>query len=56
MANGFDFAIMDPLDKDIMAVLKTVEMIVGNDSFCMNFLQSVRAGDIKAWNKINKSK
>ena len=48
MVNGFDSAIMDPLDKDIMAVLKTGEMIAGNDSFCMNFLKSVRAGEIKA--------
>jgi len=48
MAKGFDSAIMDPLDKDIMAVLKTGEMIIGNDNFCMNFLKAVRAGEIKA--------
>ena len=48
MVNGFDSAIMDPLDKDIMAFLKTGEMIVGNDSYCMNFLKAVRAGEIKA--------
>ena len=48
MANGFDSAIMDPLDKDIMAVLKTGEMITGNDNFSMNFLKAVRAGEIKA--------
>ena len=48
MANGFDSAIMDPLDKDIMAVLKTGEMLAGHDNYCMNFLKSVRAGEIKA--------
>ena len=48
MANGFDSAIMDPLDKDIMAALKTGEMIAGNDDFCMNFIKSVRSGEIKA--------
>ena len=48
MAKGFDSAIMDPLDKDIMVVLKTGEMLTGNDDYCMNFLKAVRAGDIKA--------
>ncbi|MCF6246501.1 MAG: dihydropteroate synthase [Desulfobacula sp.] len=48
MANGFDSAIMDPLDKDIMAALKTGEMLAGHDDYCMNFLKSVRAGDIEA--------
>jgi len=39
---------MDPLDKDIMAALKTGEMITGQDGFCMNFLKGVRSGAIKA--------
>lgn len=48
MAIGFDSAIMDPLDAELMAVLKTSEMLKGNDNFCMNYLKAVRAGDIKA--------
>lgn len=48
MAGGLDSAILDPMDQEIMAVLKTGEMIAGNDSFCMNFLKSVRADEIKA--------
>ncbi len=48
MAHGFDAAIMDPLDRDIMAVLRTSEMLKGEDNFCMNYLKAVRAGDIKA--------
>lgn len=48
MANGFDSAIMDPLDKDLMAALKTGEMISGQDSFCMNFLKAARSGAIKS--------
>lgn len=48
MAIGFDSAIMDPLDPDLMAILKTCEMIRGNDKFCMNYLKEVRAGRIKA--------
>lgn len=48
MANGFDSAIMDPLDKDIMALLKTGTMINGQDDYCMNFLKAVRAGEIES--------
>ncbi len=47
-AHGFDSAIMDPFDKEIMAVLKTGEMLKGNDNFCMNFLKNVRAGNIES--------
>jgi len=48
MAHGFDSAIMDPFDKDIMAVLKTGEMLKGHDNFCMNYLKAVRAGEIES--------
>ncbi len=48
MAHGFDSAIMDPLDKDIMAVLKTGEMLKGNDDYCMNYLKAIRSGDIES--------
>ncbi|MBI9087831.1 MAG: dihydropteroate synthase [Desulfobacterium sp.] len=48
MKQGFDSAIMDPLDNEIMAVVKTADMLKGNDNFCMNFLKGVRAGTIKA--------
>jgi len=48
MANGYDSAIMDPLDKDIMALTRTSDMLAGNDRFCMNYLKAVRAGSIVA--------
>ena len=48
MAHGFDSAIMDPLDKEIMALLKTGEMLKGHDDFCMNYLKAVRSGDIES--------
>lgn len=48
MAHGFNSAIMDPLDKEIMAVLKTGEMLKGHDNFCMNYLKAVRSGDIES--------
>ena len=44
IANGFDSAIMDPLDKDIMALKATADMLAGNDNFCMNFIKGVRSG------------
>ncbi len=46
MAAGMDSAIMDPLDGKIMAVIKTADMLLGNDHFCMNFLKGVRAEKI----------
>lgn len=48
MASGFDSAIMDPLDKDIMALTRTSDMLAGNDRYCMNYLKAVRAGKIVA--------
>jgi len=39
-------AIIDPIDDKIMAVLKTTEMLMGNDEYCTNYLKGVRAGQI----------
>jgi len=47
MEAGMDSAIIDPLDTDIMATIRTADMLLGNDEFCMNFLKSVRSGIIK---------
>ena len=48
IAHGYDSAIMDPLDKDIMALMKTADMLAGNDNYCMRYIKSVRAGSIVA--------
>lgn len=48
MAAGMDSAIIDPLDTKIMAAIKTADMLLGQDNFCMNFLKGVRAGAITA--------
>ena len=48
IAHGYDSAIMDPLDKDIMALMNTAEMIKGNDDYCMKYIKAVRAGKIVA--------
>ena len=44
MGAGMDSAIIDPLDAKIMAAIKTADMLLGNDSYCMAFLKGVRAG------------
>lgn len=44
IASGFDSAIMDPLDKDLMALTLTADMLAGNDEYCMNFIRATRAG------------
>jgi 5-methyltetrahydrofolate--homocysteine methyltransferase len=46
MAAGLDAAIMDPLDHELVALLKTTEMLLGQDEYCMNFITAVREGRI----------
>lgn len=48
MDAGMDSAIIDPLDSKIMGTIRTADMLLGKDDFCMNFLKGVRAGDIEA--------
>ncbi|WP_304511237.1 hypothetical protein [Desulfopila sp. IMCC35008] len=46
VANGFDPAIMNPLDKDIMALVTTADMIAGDDDYYMLFIKETRAGTV----------
>lgn len=48
MDAGMDSSIIDPLDKKIMATIKTADMLLGNDQFCMEYLKGVRSGAIKS--------
>ena len=48
MDAGMDSAIIDPLDQKIMGTIRTAEMLLGNDDFCMNYLKGVRAGQIES--------
>jgi cobalamin-dependent methionine synthase I len=48
MDAGMDSAIIDPLDKKIMATIRTADMLLGKDDYCMNFLKGVRAGAIES--------
>ncbi len=44
IARGLDGAIVNPLDKRMMAVITAAETLAGGDEFCMNFLTAYRAG------------
>lgn len=46
MAAGMDSAIIDPLDRQIMASIRTAEMLLGHDPFCAGYLKGVRSGAI----------
>jgi cobalamin-dependent methionine synthase I len=46
MTAGLDSAILDPLDNVIMAVLRTTLMLLGRDSYCLEYIKAVRAGTI----------
>jgi len=48
MEAGMDSAIIDPLDKKIMASIRTADMLLGKDSFCMQYLKGVRSGVIES--------
>ena len=48
MAAGMDSAIIDPLDTKIMSTIRTADMLLGRDDFCMNFLKGVRSGTIQS--------
>ncbi|HOJ81438.1 MAG TPA: dihydropteroate synthase, partial [Clostridiales bacterium] len=44
MTCGLDSAILDPLDKRLMAYIYESEAMLGKDDFCMNYLAKFREG------------
>jgi 5-methyltetrahydrofolate--homocysteine methyltransferase len=44
IAMGLDAAIVDPLDKKMMATIITAGTLAGNDNYCRQFLQAYREG------------
>lgn len=44
MAAGMDGAILDPLNKKLMAFVYAAETLLGMDEFCMNFMTRFRQG------------
>jgi 5-methyltetrahydrofolate--homocysteine methyltransferase len=47
MAAGLDAAILDPLDKKLMSFLCVAEALLGQDEFCMDYLNRYREGRIE---------
>jgi 5-methyltetrahydrofolate--homocysteine methyltransferase len=41
---GLDSAILDPLDQEIRAAILTTELLLGQDSHCLNFIRASRKG------------
>jgi 5-methyltetrahydrofolate corrinoid/iron sulfur protein methyltransferase len=46
MGRGMDSAIVDPLDKKKMSLVKAAEVILNLDSYAMNYLKASRAGKL----------
>ena len=44
IAKGLDGAIVNPLDRGMMASIVSAEALSGNDSYCMNYLKAHRSG------------
>ena len=47
IAKGLDGAIINPLDKRMMANIIAAEALAGRDNFCMNYLKAFRAGALE---------
>lgn len=43
IAKGLDGAIINPLDKGMMAAIVTAEALAGRDNYCMNYLKAYRS-------------
>ena len=44
LAMGLDAALVDPLDRNLMAVLRAGEAVLGKDEYCVEYLAAYRAG------------
>jgi 5-methyltetrahydrofolate--homocysteine methyltransferase len=44
MQAGLDSAIMDPLDKELVAAAITTELLLGQDKHCLNYVRASRKG------------
>jgi len=46
LASGLSAVILDPTDQKIMATLLTIEMLLGRDEYCGNFIDAYQNGRI----------
>ena len=44
ITKGLDSAILDPMDKRMMANITAAETLIGKDQYCMNYVEAYRAG------------
>jgi len=44
VASGLDAAILDPLDRVLMTSLQTANLLMGEDEFCLKYIQAHRGG------------
>jgi len=44
MQAGLDSAILDPLDRELQAVILTAELLLGRDRHCLNYVRASRRG------------
>jgi len=47
MARGMDAAILDPLDRGLMAVVSAGNTLLGQDEMCLEYIQAHRAGRLE---------
>lgn len=48
ISRGLDSAVIDPLDREMMATVCAAEALAGRDEWCMNYLQAYREGKLGA--------
>jgi len=46
LSAGLDSALIDPLDKEIMATLRATEALLGQDEYCLQYLTAFRKGNL----------
>jgi hypothetical protein len=46
IAKGLDSAILNPLDKRMMATILAAEALKGKDAFCLTYLDAYRSGQL----------
>ena len=44
MYAGMDSAIVDPLSEDMQATIRATDALLGNDEYCMDYLEAYREG------------
>jgi 5-methyltetrahydrofolate--homocysteine methyltransferase len=44
MTHGLNGALIDPLDKTMMSLIKATETLLNKDPFCSGYLKAYRAG------------